>query len=157
MSRAPDDLARGCRQAQVIGGALVAALATYAFVVEMVRTQKAPFMGHAPTVPLPLLRLVLAVMSGLGLVFVNVVRRRIVAGRTVASSPGAAPIPLVQRLLTASIVALAMCEAIAIYGLVLFLVGGQRLDFYGFAAFALLAFAAYFPRRSQWEAWAQQA
>ena len=65
--------------------------------------------------------------------------------------------PLVPRLLTASIVALAMCEAIAIYGLVLFLLGGRRADFYGFAAFALVGFAVYFPRRSQWEGRAHRA
>ena len=86
MSRGPDELARGCRQAQRIGAMLVLALAMYAFVVEMIRTQQAPF-----------------------------------------------------------------------YGLVLFMLGGQRADFYGFAAFALLALAVYFPRRSQWEAWAHQA
>jgi hypothetical protein len=157
MSRAPDELDRACRQAQLIGGALVLAIATYAFVAEMIRTQNAPFIGFAPTVPLPLLRLVLAGMAGLGLVVVNIVRRRIIAGRVAALAPGAAPIPLVQRLLTASLVTLAMCQAIAIYGLVLFLLGGQRADFYGFAAFALVGFAVYFPRRSQWEAWAQQA
>ena len=82
--RAADELAGGCRRAQLIGGMLV--LAMYAFVVEMIRTQQAPF-----------------------------------------------------------------------YGFVLFMLGGQRADFYGFAAFALLALAVYFPRRSQWEAWAHQA
>ena len=151
MSRAPDELARVCRQAQLIGGMLVLTVAMLASVVEMLRTNQAPFLGFSPRAPLGLLRLVFAIMAVLVLVIVNVVRKQIVAG------PAAGRAPLPQRLLTASIVALAMCEAIAIYGVVLFLLGGQRTDFYGFAAFALVGFAVYFPRRSQWEAWAQQA
>jgi uncharacterized integral membrane protein len=151
MSRAPADLDRACRQAQLIGGALVLAIGTYAFVVEMLRTNQAPFLGFSPRAPLGLLRLVFAIVTVVILVVVNVVRKQMVAG------PAAGRAPLPQRLLTASIVALAMCEAIAIYGLVLFLLGGQRADFYGFAALALVGFAVYFPRRSQWEAWAQQA
>ena len=157
MSRGPDELARGCRQAQRIGAMLVLALLTYALVVEMIRTQRAPFTGFAPAVPLGLLRLLLAAMAVLGLVVVNIVRSKIIAGRVTGASPVVGRPPLVQRLLTASLVTLATCQAIAIYGLVLFLLGGQRADFYGFAAFALLGFALYFPRRSQWEAWAQQA
>ena len=157
MSRAPDELDRACRRAQLIGGVLVLAIATYAFVVEMIRTRNAPFIGFAPTVPLPLLRLVLAGMAGLGLVVVSIVRPKIIAGQVAASSPGAGERTLVQRLLSATIVTLAVCQAIAIYGLVLFLLGGQRADFYGFAAGALLGFAVYFPRLSQWEAWAHRA
>ena len=151
MSRAPDELARVCRQAQLIGGMLVLTVPVFAFVVEMLRTNQAPFLGFSPKAPLGLLRFVFATMAVLILVIVNFVRKQIVAG------PAAGRAPLPQRLLTASIVALAMCEAIAIYGVVLFLLGGQRGDFYGFAAFALLGFAVYFPRRSQWEAWAHQA
>jgi hypothetical protein len=153
MNRGPDELARGLRHAQLVGGALVFAIAMFAYVAEMIRTQQAPFVGFVPTAPLGLLRLVLAAMAVFDLVVVNIVRQKIVAGRA-AAGQGA---PLAQRLLNASIVALGMCESIAIYGFVLFLLGGQRADFYAFAAFALLGFAIYFPRRSQWEAWARQA
>ena len=154
MNRGPDELARGCRQVQRISGVLVFAIAMFAYIAEMIRTQQAPFIGFAPTAPLGLLRFVLAVMAVLDLVVVNIVRPKIIAGRAAATGQVA---PLAQRLLNASIVALGMCESIAIYGFVLFLLGGQRADFYGFAAFALLGFAIYFPRRSQWEAWAHQA
>jgi len=128
----------------------------YAVVVEMIRTQMAPFTGFVPTAPLGLLRPALAVMAVVGLAVAKILRSSIL-GRpaAIASVPGVSP--FVQRLLPASIVTLALCEAIAIYGVVLFLLGGRRSDFYGFAAGALLAFAFYFPRRSQWEEWAHQA
>jgi hypothetical protein len=157
MSRPPDELDRGCRQAQLIGGMLVLALGTYASVIELIRTQRAPFSGFAPAVPLDLLRPALAVMAVLGLVAVKIVRSNVLAGRIAVRSSTSGMTPVVHRLLTASVVTLAICESIAIYGFVLFLLGGRRADFYGFAAFALLAFARYFPRRSLWEAWARQA
>ena len=157
MRRVPDDLVRGCRQGQLIGGGLLLALVMYAFVVEQIRAQQAPFSGFVPGAPVALLRLGFVVMSGLALVVGNLVRSNVLAGRSAATVPVPGTSTLVQRLLTASIVMLALCEAIAIYGLVLFLIGGRRADFYGFSALALLAFAVYFPRRSQWEAWARQA
>ena len=109
MSQVPDDLAKGCRQAQMIGAMLILSLASYAYIVETVRARQTPFIGYVPTAPVGVLRLVLA---GMALV----------------------------SLLAATIV--------------LFLLAGQRTDFYGFAALALLAFAWHFPRRSQWEEWA---
>ncbi|HEU4371647.1 MAG TPA: hypothetical protein VFV05_25775 [Methylomirabilota bacterium] len=36
------------------------------------------------------------------------------------------------RLFNESVIELALSEAIAVYGLILFLLGGRRLDFYGF-------------------------
>ena len=61
-----------------------------------------------------------------------------------------------QRLFTLSIVRLAICQAIALFGVVLFLLGGRWADFYGFAVVSLGAFLFNFPRRSQWEEWARQ-
>jgi len=49
--------------------------------------------------------------------------------------------------LVLAVVMMALSEAIAIYGLVLFLLGGQPL---GFAAVALVVLASQFPRLSRW-------
>ena len=149
MSSRPDELARACRHAQLIGAMLVLSLVTYAFVAETIRTQQAPFIGFVPAAPIGAFRVVLAGMAAVNLLVARIIPRNIRARR--AAGPAA------QRLLTASVVALAMCEAIAIYGFVLFLLGGRRTDFYAFAALSLLGFAWHFPRLSQWEAWAHQA
>ena len=157
MSRLPADLTRGLRQAQIMGGGMALAIAIYALVIEMIRTQRAPFGGFAPDVPLTLLRFAFVLMGVLCFVVVRMVRASIVAGRTRPVAPAGGLTPLVHRLLTASVVTLGICESIAVYGLVLFLLGGHRSDFYGFAALSVAAFAVNFPRLSQWEAWAQQA
>src|SRR5262249_35861301 len=143
----------GCRQAQLIAAMLLVSLVSYALAVEMViRTQPASFHGFVPGIPIDVLRLFLAGLACAGLLAARIVRRAIVAGRA-GMATGA---PLASRLLHASIVTLSLCESIAICGLVLFMIRGLRADFYGFMAGALLGFAIYFPRRSLWEAWAQQ-
>jgi hypothetical protein len=53
----------------------------------------------------------------------------------------------------ATVITYALCESIAIYGLILFLIGGSRFDFYTFLILSLIYFAAYFPRHHQWEEW----
>jgi len=132
----------------MIGTMLVLSLGSYAFVVETIRTLRAPFVGYAPAAPVGAFRLVLA-----GMALVSLIAARIMSWNIVARHAAG---PAAQRFFTASIVAMALCESIAIYGLVLFLLGGQRTDFYGFAALALLAFAWRFPRRSLWEEWARR-
>lgn len=61
-----------------------------------------------------------------------------------------AALPHVKRLLSAAIVGLALCEAIALDG---FGLAGRPTDYYVFAALALLGFALYFPRRQVWQEW----
>src|SRR5438128_1567135 len=87
MSRAPDELARVCRQAQLIGGMLVLTVPVFAFVVEMLRTNQAPFLGFSPKAPLGLLRFVFATMAVLILVIVNLSVSRSWPARRPAGRP----------------------------------------------------------------------
>lgn len=154
----PDDLGRGCRNAQLLGIQLVLCVGIYGYVIEPIRTVYAPFTGFYPVARLDLLRILLAAMAVANLVVIRVIVPKLLAaqasGVEILGHPRASAV--VKKLFTVSVVALTMCEAIAIYGLVLFLIGGNRADFYGFAAFSLLAFAIHFPRRSKWEEWARE-
>jgi len=62
-----------------------------------------------------------------------------------------AALPPLARLHSAAVVALALGEAVAIYGLVLVVLAGRPSDYYIFAALALVGFVLYFPRREAWE------
>ena len=61
--------------------------------------------------------------------------------------------PPVQRLVSFTIISLALSEAVAIYGLVIFLINGSSLDFYLFLALSFVFIIVHFPRYSQWEDW----
>jgi len=124
---------------------MLVSLGLYAFIANVIQKIREPFAGFAPGAPHDLVRWIFVALALAGLGLVRVVQRPILAN---------VALPLPNRLTTASIVALAQCEAIAIYGLVLFLLAGRASDYYLFAAVALVGFALYFPRR---EAWEQQA
>jgi hypothetical protein len=46
----------------------------------------------------------------------------------------------------------ASSEAVAIFGLILYLLGGQRADLYGFCAVSMVGLLLTWPRRAVWEA-----
>ena len=137
-----DELLKACRTTQTIGGALIVSLGAYAFVVNQIQRTHAPFGGFVPGVPHDLLRWILAALALATLGLVRFLQRTILAN-------GA--LPLVRRLQSAAVVGLALCESVAIYGLVLFMVAGRASDFYVFAALALVGFVLYFPRLQVWE------
>ena len=126
----------------MIGGALLVSLGGYAFVVDQIQRTHAPFAGFAPGVPHDLLRVILAAFALAGLGVARVLQRLILAN---------AALPPLARLHSAAVVALALCESVAIYGLVLFMLAGRPSDYYIFAALALVGFILYFPRREAWE------
>lgn len=58
---------------------------------------------------------------------------------------------IVQRLLLTSMIIFALCELVALFGVAVFLVSGQPLDFYIFLVMSLLLIATNFPMQKEWE------
>ncbi len=50
-----------------------------------------------------------------------------------------------------AIIIYALCEAVAIYGLVLFLLSGNSTDFFVFMVISLLYFYLFYPKYADWE------
>lgn len=150
MSVPPTDVRQGCRRAQLVGAGLVLAVMMYAVVVEQLGRGFAPFHGFAPDVPVGVLRIALLAAAIANLVVGRVLRHKLGAAAP-AITPTRDASAVTRRLFTESVIELALSEAVAVYGLILFLLGGRPLDFYGFAALSLVAFALYFPRQSRWE------
>jgi hypothetical protein len=116
---------------------LIAAIFVYTLVVELLKYQLAPFEGFVPELDiLGTLRLIFALVGLVDLGFVLVLLMR----------PG-----LVQSVGTAFVLAYVSLEAIAIYGLVLFLLGGSRLDFYQFAIPALVGQLLLWTQAGRWD------
>ncbi len=157
MKDVPADLRAGCRRAQQIGVMLVISIGLYASLLGVIAAQRAPFTGFAPSIDLRLLRVLFAVLAVAELVVLKIITPRLLAGPGVGWAQARRASTLIARLLTLSIVRLAICKAIAIFGVVLFFLGGRWPDFYGFGLASLAASAVYFPRLSQREDWARQA
>lgn len=58
---------------------------------------------------------------------------------------------LITKLKTSMMVTLGLCEAPALYGVILYFTQGTRQDFYILAGYSLLLFAVFFPRLSHWQ------
>lgn len=142
-----DELRRAHRTAITVAVAMLASLAAFVVVVEILRITSPPHRGIGEMAQLEALRYVffLAAMTSLGLA-------RAVRTGFVARGPGR-PEPTPQRLLTGTILSLAYCEVSAILGLVLFLVQGRVFSFYVFLGVSVVGMVIFFPRYGQWEEW----
>ena len=153
-----EPLRKGHRLAVYICSFMIVSVFVYAGVVEYLAANNAPFHGFSP-MPGSVydkLRLILLGLALVDFALIPFMRNRALAGNrrpgTVATTNLPEP---VARLLTASMISFALCESIAIYGLVLFLINGGRPEFYLFLLIALAAFAIHFPRYARWQVWLQ--
>jgi hypothetical protein len=123
-----------------IGLAMIASVFVYAGVVELVKWQWAPFAGFAKLNPqtADLLKYIFLAVAAVQYGAIKVVQK-IVPGRSVDSLPQAA------------IITFALCESVAVLGLVLFLLAGNSLDFYIFMLISLGFFYLFYPKYDQWE------
>ncbi|MGB8992291.1 MAG: hypothetical protein WCD80_09575 [Desulfobaccales bacterium] len=123
-----------------IGLAMMAAVFVYAGVVEVIKWQWSPFTGFARLAPhtAGLLRYICLALAAGQYVMIRVIRK-IVLARSLDNLPQAA------------IITLALCESVALLGLVLFLLCGNSLDFYIFMVISLGFFYRFFPKYEQWE------
>lgn len=153
-----ESLRKGYRLAVYICCAMIASVFIYTGVVEYLAATNAPFSGFSP-MPAEVygkLRLILLGVAIVDFALIPFIRNRALAGGNRPGNALASNLPEpVMRLVTASIVSFALCESIAIYGLVLFLINGGRPEFYLFLIIALAAFAVHFPRLARWQEWLQ--
>ena len=123
-----------------IGLAMIAAVFVYAGVVEVIKWQYAPFAGFARLDPrtVGLLRYAFLALAAAQFGIIKVVQKIIPAGS-------------VDNLPQTAIITFALCESVAVLGLVLFLLAGNALDFYIFMTISLGFFYLFFPKYDQWE------
>ena len=124
-----------------IGLGLIASVFLYAGVVEVLKRTMAPFAGVAafPPAQFQTLKYVFVALA-IGNFFLIKFMQKILGDRSA------------QQLMVAAIVTFALSEAVAVLGLVLFLLAGQALDFYTFMFLSLFYFWFFLPRYQDWEA-----
>jgi hypothetical protein len=123
-----------------IGLAMIAAVFVYAGVVEVIKWKLAPFAGFARLEPhtAALIKYVFLALAAAQFGVIKAVQKIL-------------PTRSVDNLSQAAVITFALCEAVAILGLVLFLLAGQGLDFYIFMVISLGFFTLFFPKYDQWE------
>jgi hypothetical protein len=134
--------------ATVISAAICSSMVIYAVVVEIIVAQSILFKGVAHTSNIASIRYLLYALALLLVFFINALRKSLL--RKIKSDK----LGVVRsRLLKTSIVTSALCEVPAIFGLVLFFIGGLRRDFYILLVFSFALLYLYFPRYKAWEEW----
>ena len=123
-----------------IGLAMIAAVFVYAGVVELIKWQMAPFAGFAKLDPhtVALLKYAFLALAAAQFGIIKVV-------------PKIMPAKSVDNLTRAAVITFALCESVAVLGLVLFLLAGNAMDFYIFMVISLGFFYLFFPKYEQWE------
>jgi len=140
MKEAQTELKKRYLAVNFIGLAMIGSVFIYAVVVEILQRVYAPFTGFAsfPEGTADLLTYLF-----LFLALVNYFLIRFISKNLIARSP--------QHLPQAAIITFALCEAVAVFGLVLFLLTGNSFNFYIFFAFSLFLFYINFPKYDHWE------
>jgi hypothetical protein len=138
-----DKLSQAYRAVVVLSVAMIASVVVYAGVIEILpRLAPASEPGMEPAT-VELLRKIFR-----GLALVNFVAAAWLGGRP--PRPAGQPPARLAKLKTLTLVSLAVAESIALYGLVLFLLSRDSMDFYYLFLVSLLSFILVFPRRDRW-------
>jgi hypothetical protein len=123
-----------------VGLVLIASVFAYAGGVEILKWQLAPFAGFGGLDPqtIKLLRYIFLALAAGQYAAIKVVQKVLPARST-------------DNLPQAAIITLALCESVAVSGLVLFLLDGISTDYYIFMLISLGFFYLFFPRYDEWE------
>lgn len=155
-------LEKTLKTARIIAGAIMASLLIYILVAEFVVIRSSELQFPQ----LSILRLALYLISGIEVAIIVFLRRFLVKGtgrlpsammNSLKKSDQNPDITaenqetvICQRLLSTTIVTFAISESIAIYGLVLFILGRQRQDLYLLTGFSLFLMVVFFPSSDRW-------
>lgn len=154
-----EELKKGYRITVIIGIAMIASVFVYAVIVELIKSGSIPFKGVPPFPEFEILRYVFFGIAIFTFFIIRFIRGIVLSNKdTMPQLAQDQPSSLlVQKLVMASVITCAFCESVAIYGLILFFIAGNSIDFYILMILSLIYFAVYFPRYSQWEEWSKKA
>lgn len=138
------ELEKGISVLKIIWTALTMSLIMYVFAVPVLLGEASAVI---PDEAYANLRLVMYGAAFATLVASWYLRRFILARKPATTPNRSRQHPGLQRYTTAMIVALAMSEAIGLYGLVLYLLGNNQTDLYSLTLLSAAAMTLYFPRK----------
>lgn len=140
--------------AVLTGVAMILSLFIFAGVVEYIKRTYMPFTGFSRFTDTDILRVILYAVALMLFVFIRIHQRALLsageADYTVHDEKRRRE-RLVRSVFSRTVLIFTLCEAIALIGLVLFLLAGMATDFYVLLILALASFLIHLPRYRRWE------
>jgi hypothetical protein len=142
--------------ALIISFAFIFSLVIYAGLAEFFLGDLDPGKGFSG---LSFLRYILMAAAAVEVVLMVIIKNRILSGEfkfmqqpgSEKDSPGPDEAEFINRLRSAHIITYALCESIAIYGLILFMLGKDKTEFYAFLGISLFLMLVHFPKYDDWK------
>ncbi len=129
----------------LVSAAIIVSLVICVALVEWIRITSAPFNGFKDYDWIPRARTFFYLMAMFNILLIRYVIMRIYI------APGSVDFrSVVNRLSKAGIVSMLISELPCIYGLMLFLLAGDHIDFYLLFGLTVIYCAIYFPRHKSW-------
>jgi hypothetical protein len=141
-----DDTGRALRPVTLVSATVVASLAIYLALVEVLKATLKPFRGFASIGDIQPVRYALYGAGAAVVLLILLLRPRLYRRRAGEDLPTA-----LLRLQRAAVLIVVLGEVPAILGLVLFLLGGLARDFYSLLFVSIVLVFIDFPRRGAWE------
>jgi hypothetical protein len=141
-----DDIGSHLKAAKMVAGAIIASMAVYLALVEVLRAALKPFHGLATVADLQPIRYAAFGAAAAVILLILILRPRLFRRKE-----GEGRAAGLMRLQKAALLTMVLAEMPAILGLVLFLIGGGAADFYKLLFASLILAFIHFPRGGAWE------
>jgi FtsH-binding integral membrane protein len=140
------ELEKGMSMLKMIWGALMMSLLVYITVAPLILgTSEIVLTAEGYST----LRMTFYGLAFLTLAVAWFVRKTILAAQKAPRPTKSRQHPALQRYTTAMIVALALSEAIGVYGLILFILGKNQFDLFLLTALSAAAMTLYYPKKEE--------
>lgn len=142
------ELDQGLRNAKILWATLISSLVAYVVLAQMV--------GEKINVSLPAqtfttLRTVLYVVSLCTIIGSRILRSKMLStsNQPTRSLTDSGTAPVVRRYISAMVTSLGLAEAVALYGVILYVLGKNQVDLYALILAAATAMLLHAPKRSE--------
>jgi hypothetical protein len=136
------------RIAALVAYSIFGTMVFFLILEELIRNKLAPFYGLYHGRNLQTWRYLIYGLSAAGIIIA-----RLLQSVMLRKKPQNTPVDLVDKLYRATLVVTVMSELPALFGLVLFLIGGLNRDFYILLGISVIVLFIFFPRHHAWENW----
>ena len=144
-------LKRSYRTAAIVAWSFFSMLVVYVVLTEVIRASFDPFLGVGERFDYIKYRYLFYILSAASIIIIRFLRGVLLRKKRTEDIQRTA-----AKLLRTSVITSALSELPALFGFFLFILSGISRDFYILVFVSLFLMFMFFPRYSQWRAWAEE-